>query len=237
MAGWLGRLVGGGGTGGAQQGRLRRLLKDYPPYRQPHPGPGSALTLPQAEANLAYLRDNKSARLAIVGGVLSQFALNLDEGLAAADPQPYLKALGQWTARDWPALRDTSLLTIDTWLNSRREGPEIVFSLIMDIAIVLAEIVLRRRNDYRWALDLDPQNAPQGGKDGMLSWQRPVVLRPADGIVPVIQFDFEDAVRTAYIQCGKPGYNLRGEFGRGVLDAISGAHETWWRQQAAARPG
>jgi hypothetical protein len=154
-------------------------------------------------------------------------------GLAASDPLPYIKALGQWTAQEWPSIRDEALLPIEAWLNSRREGREIVFSLIMDIAIVLAEIVLRRRDDYHWALDLDPQN----GVDGMVSWRRPVILRPPDAIVPAIQFDFEDAVRTAYVQCGKPGYNLRGEFGRGVPEAISGAHETWWRQQAATRPG
>jgi hypothetical protein len=94
-------------------------------------------------------------------------------------------------------------------------------------------MVLCRRDDYRWALDLDPTSAD----DDMVSWRRPIVLRPADGVVPAIRFDFEDMARSAYVQCGKPGYNVRRDFGRGVSDAISGAHESWWREQAAARPG
>jgi hypothetical protein len=53
--------------------------------------------------------------------------------------------------------------------------------MVMDVAIALAEMVLARRRDYRWALDLDPQNAA----DEMVSWRpggaaRGRWRRPAD---------------------------------------------------------
>jgi hypothetical protein len=81
--------------------------------------------------------------------------------------------------------------TIDLWLWSTRDGPEIVYSMLTDIAIVLAEMVLLRRPDYHWALDLDPEN------EEMATWRRPVVMRPADAVVPVILYDFEFETRTA----------------------------------------
>lgn len=212
-----------------QAAALACWLPSLPPAA---PGPpGRALTLPQAEANLAYLLENRIARLAVAAELLSEFAIDLRDGLDAPDPKPWLQRLGDWTAVEWPSVRVENLTSLETWLNSRREGREIVFSLIMDIAIVLAEMVLRRRDDYRWALDVDPKN----GADGMLSWRRPVVLRPADDVAPTIQFDFEDVAYTAYVQCGGPGYNVLHDFGRGVLDAISGAQEAFWREKAARR--
>jgi len=59
---------------------------------------------------------------------------------------------------------------------------------------LLGELVLPRRSDYHWPLGLDRQNAAQ-----MVSWQRPVLLLPANNVVPVIFFDFEDTTRTSYV--------------------------------------
>jgi hypothetical protein len=47
--------------------------------------------------------------------------------------------------------------------------------MLMDVRILPAELVLMRRSDYHWALDLDQYNAAE-----TVSWQRPILLRPAD---------------------------------------------------------
>jgi hypothetical protein len=90
---------------------------------------------------------------------------------------------------------------------------------------LLGELVLPRRSDYHWPLGLDRQNAAQ-----MVSWQRPVLLLPADNVVPVIFFDFEDTTRTSYVCCTSTPYRMLNDLGREVLDAISGAHELAWRE-------
>jgi hypothetical protein len=209
-----------------RESRLKRLLADYPPYRIPHRGPGRRLSLAQAEANLAYLLDHKEERLAIVSALLTQFGLDAAAGLSADDPRPFLDGLWRWSCAEWPAVHDPAFMPIDVWLNSSREGPEIIFSMLMDVGILLGELVLVQRSDYHWVLDLDQQNAAE-----MVSWQRPVLLRPADNVVPVIFFDLEDTARTSYVRCTGTPYRMLNDLGREVLDAISGAHEVAWREQ------
>lgn len=235
MQGWVGRLIGRDDRGA---GRLKALLDPYPPYRIPFPGPGHALTLDQATANLDYLVAHKPERLAAIRTLLASFAIDLDTALKTPDTDPtaVLDAIWQWTASEWPAIADPALATPARYFASRRDGPEIAVSLSQDVALALGEIVLVRRSDYRWALDLDPANKGQTEADGMRSWQRPVLLRPADAIVPAIQLDLEDIVRTSYLSCAKPGYRFQRDMVQSVLDAISGAHERFWRDQAA-HPG
>jgi hypothetical protein len=186
--------------------------------------------LAQAEANLAYLLDHKEERLAIVSALLSQFDLDAPAALSADGPRPFLDGLWRWSCAEWPAVYDPGFVAIDVWLDSSREGPEIIFSMLMDVGILLGELVLVRRSDYHWALDLDRQNAAE-----MVSWQRPVLLRPADNVVPVISFDFEDTARTSYVRCTSTPYRLLNDLGREVLDAISGAHEVAWREELEGR--
>lgn len=232
MAGWLDRLRGER----SRDGQLPALLASYPPYCIPFPGRGWALTLVQAEANMDYLLAHKAERLRIVGQLLAQFGIDLGAGLAAPDPKPFLDAIWRWTAAEWPLVYDPALASLDAWLSSRRDGPEIVFSLIADTGIALGEIVLMHRPDYAWALDLDPDNKAETRDDTMASWQRPVLLRPADTIVPVMMLDVEDAVYVTYARCTRPSYLVINDLGRVVLDAVSGANERYWRDQAAREP-
>ena len=230
MASWFGRSAE---RKDQRPGRLKGMLADYPPYRIPFPGLGRSLTIEQAGANLEHLLAHKAERLAAVRTLLAGSAIDLDAGLRAADPKPFLDALWQWTADEWPAIYDPALASPARYFDSRRDGADIAFSLVQDVALVLGEMVLVRRDDYGWALDLDPENRGATEGDGMRSWQRPVLLRPADAIVPMILFDMEDVVRTAYISCAKPGYRFERGLVQAVLDALSGAHERFWRDEAA----
>jgi hypothetical protein len=55
-----------------------------------------------------------------------------------------------WSCTQWPAVHNPGLVPIDVWLNSSREGPEIIFSMLMGVRILLAELALMRRSDYHW---------------------------------------------------------------------------------------
>jgi hypothetical protein len=223
MAGWF-SWFGGKAPGS----RLKRLLKRYPPYRIPHRGYGWDLTLAQAKENLAYLLANRQQRLEIVNRFLSEFGLDLTAALAADDPKPFLDALWRWSLAEWPFVHDPAFTTTAAWLNSTREGPQIVFSMLMDIAIAVAEMVLVRRPGYTWALDL----ALDHQADDRVSWQRPVLLRPARRKVPAILFDVEDVVHGQYSICKSTPDDVPNHLEMMVLDAVSGAQKTVFRQQA-----
>ncbi len=226
---WLRRLAGG-----RAPGWLAGLLAAYPPYAVPHPGPGRGLSLAQAEANLAYLVAHRGERLAVVEALLSECGVGMEGAFGESDPGPFLDRVWAWIRAEWPAVHDPALAKQDRWLHSGRAGGEIVYSLVTDMAILMGEVVLSRRPDFGWALDLDPRN--EGDEDGMVSQRRPCVIRPADAEVPAILYDPEGQVQGAYAFCTSPTYFWLNHLGQGAMDMIGGAHERHWRQEAATRP-
>ena len=228
MSNWLRRA-----THGRPRSRLAALLAAYPPYAIPHPGPGRTLSLAQADANLAYLVAHREERLAAVGALLSECGVDMAGACGTGDPGPFLDRLWEWIKAEWPAIHDPVLARQDRWLSSRRVGKEVAYSLVADIAILLGEVVLSRRSDFGWALDLDPHN--EGDDEGMVSQRRPCVIRPADDVVPIILYDPEDQVQGAYAYCTSPSYFWLNHLRQGAMDMISGAHERCWGEEAAAR--
>ncbi len=228
VADWLRRAAGG-----RSAGRLAALLAAYPPYAIPHPGPGRALSLAQADANLAYLVAHRGKRLAAVRALLSECGVDMTDACGTGDPGPFLDRVWAWIRAEWPAIHDPLLARRDRWLGSRRAGEEIVYSLVADVAILLGEVVLSRRPDFGWALDLDPGN--EGDEEGMVSQRRPCVIRPADDVVPAILYDPEDQVQGAYAYCTSAPYFWLNHLGQGVMDMLDGTHERRWREEAAAR--
>lgn len=201
-------------------GRLPALLRAYPPYCAPHVGPGASLTPQQASENLGYLLSNLPDRLACIASLLSEFDLHVPS--KGSDPYRFLDKLHRWTLREWPGIADDRLRSVDDWLHSERAGPEIVFSMLMDLSILLGEIVISRQNRFRWSLDLDPSNR------AMASYRRPVVLKAPD-IAPIaIMLDIESIVVGHYFKARSPAFGALNEFEASVSDALSGAHERYW---------
>ncbi len=167
-------------------------MRDYPPYRTPHPGDPRQLTLQQCEENLRYLLEQRPHRLQALAQLLQGFDIDLDAGLRAADVRPFLGELDRWASATWPALHTPSaarLVDPRVWLTAPKDGDNIVLSMLMDVGIALGEIVVARRAEFAWRLDLDPDNEA----DGMLSYRRPVVMRPPirDGTWAATVLDFE----------------------------------------------
>lgn len=210
--------------------RLAQRLRSYPPYQAPFPGHALDLDLAQAQANLDYLLAQRTERLTILGDLLDDDRIDVKTGLTADDPAPLLDGLHQWAKTQWPGLHDRKLATTETWLRSSRAGPEIVYSLLMDVAILLGELIVRHRPRFAWSLDLDPENGPGGipgdPDDFMTSYKRPVVMIPKGGplLAPVI-LDVEDIVVMQYIQAKQPVGWLLNDLSRVVVDARNGAWE------------
>jgi hypothetical protein len=179
---------------------LAQRLADYPPYQAPHAGRRKQLSVEAARENLAYFQSALPQRLQHVGALLRADA-EIDIGPALAAPQEQgvalAEALNVWASRRWPALHEPRLATIDAWMSSRRQGPDIVWSLVMDVAVLLGELICRANADWRWGLDLAPLNL----KDKMLSARRIVLLADPVGemLGPFVK-DVEDRVAGRLMQ-------------------------------------
>src|SRR5262249_43342487 len=141
-----------------EEPRLARLLKTYPAYEAPFRGPPRGWSLEQAKANLLYLEMHKDVRIEVLRRTLAEYDIVVPADLGADDPQPLLDALNGWAARQWPNARPPELTDTDGWLASSRSGPDIIFSLLMDVAILFGDMVIARRPPYAWSLDLEPES-------------------------------------------------------------------------------
>lgn len=142
--------------------------------------------------------------------------------MAEPDPAPLLNQIEAWAKTNWPSVYDPELAASDAWLGGRRTGREIVHSMLFDIGLAMGEVVVARRPQYRWALNLDPVDEA----DEMQSWRRPVVQIPAGGSFPApIIFDFEAKANSRYRYVNSYTYGISHPLSRSPLEAISGAYE------------
>jgi hypothetical protein len=230
MPAWLDRLTRTDHDHGGLS--LARQLRDYPAYAAPHPGPAATLTPADAQRNLEHLLAHRDARLLTLGALLAPWDIDIAAPLAGADPKPLLDALHRWAGAQWPALHDPAVATRERWLRSSRGGAEIVYSMLMDIALLLGELIVRRRASYRWAIDLDEVN----GRDAMTSYLRPVLEVPRSGDMPSpVILDVEEIVVSRYLRPNDPGMKLMNLWARVVGEAVGGAHETPWNAGASPR--
>gem|GEM_PF-1480327 len=232
MAGWLRRWLGSSPSG---SGRLSALLADYPPYAVPHPGAARDLGLAQCRENLAYLLEHRHERLAALATLVGDFGVDLRGGLAVSDPVPLLDALERWARAEWPSIRIEGIGDPARWQKSDKAGADIALSMLMDVAIVLGETVVRRRADFAWQLDLDPANK------GMLSYRRVVVMKPADPSTSwaATVLDVERECIDSFEQLGRGGIRDRA-LGTTALAAVAGGYDPVARVADAvvpARPG
>lgn len=218
---------------------LARRLSTYAPYDAPFAGHGRQLSEAQARANLAYFQQALPHRLHGVALLLrEQAGIEVDAALAAPTAQgPALAdALHHWAAEHWPGLRGADALQAAGWRLPRRgsegESEGIVFSMLLDVAILLGELVRRGNPDWRWALDLDPDNLA----DGMASARRVVLLAEPVGPQPCpAVLDVEDIVVHRFRNVGRPGHGWVNPFRRLVDEGLRGDAMAFWAQQERAR--
>jgi hypothetical protein len=220
---WLPSLAG--------RTKLARRLSSYAPYQAPFPGDPLKLSVDQAQANLDYLLAHRAERLDRLGELLAHDSIDVRAGPVADDCKLLLDAVHGWAKAEWPDIHDRKVASIKGWLASTRTGPEIVYSLVMDVAILLGELIVTRRPQFVWALD--PENGPgcdpASPDDAMETYQRPVVQIPKRGPFPApIILDVEAIVAYKYLKAQEPVTWLLNDFHRVVDDALSGAYERFW---------
>lgn len=230
MPDWLNRWIGKPPAASP----LAQRLRSYPPYDAPFVGYGTQLTVVQAEANLAYFERALPQRLQCIDALLQDEA-GADVAAALAAPGEQAGALTEtlhaWAAAQWPALRAANpALTLRSWLGSSRRGDDIVFSMLLDVAILLGELVHRANPDWQWGLDLDAGNL----RDDMVSARR-VVLQaaPIGEMKSPFVIDVEDVVVHRFLNPSDPAQQRLNPWRRLVDEGIRGDAFAHWRTTAA----
>lgn len=178
---------------------------------------------PRAERGAAFdaMMAARSERIAVLRAAVPGLASAVDALLdPAADPVPALHRVEQWWNKRlarvnlvvdadksplWRGLiamvlfRNEAMMRHEArrrsdWYRSEGRAVAGLRSLIGDLAILFGETLLRRREDFVWAIDDDPEDArmglPQAG--------RVVVMKAREGEMPPISFDFYGALLKSY---------------------------------------
>lgn len=233
MPDWLNRWIGKPRA----ESPLAMHLRGYPAYDAPFVGYGRQLTEVQAQANLAYFERVLPQRLEGLAELLRELA-GLDVAAALAAPQEQAAALTEalhlWAAAQWPPLHaEHPERGLRSWLASRRSGDDIVFSMLLDVAILLGELVRRANPEWRWGLDLDAANL----RDDMVSARRVVLLAgPVGALKAPLLIDVEDVVVHRFLHPSDPAQQLLNPWRRLVDEGIRGDAFVHWRTTAGADP-
>lgn len=174
-----------------------------------------------ANANLAYLLDVRQARLRIVRRYLGSEGVDVGPLLGDGDPVAVLTELNAWAKAKFAGWDEQPLASEQVWLASGRHGSEILYSLLMDIALLLAEAIIQRRPGYRWEINRDPTDI----RDGMISVNRCVLTIPGRGPgQEPFGLDIEHVAVSRYIRQHESTYRLQNEWRNAVTDAVSGGY-------------
>ena len=234
MPDWLNRWIGKRPV----ESPLGLRLRGYAPYDAPFAGYGVQLTEAQAQTNLAHFERMLPQRLEHLAELLrDQAGIDVAAALAAPREQAaaLTDALHRWAAAEWPALHaELPQRNLRSWLASRRDGDDIVFSMLLDVAILLGELIRRANPDWRWGLDLDPVNLA----DDMVSARRVVLLAaPVGEMKSPFVIDVEDVVVHRFLHPGDPAQQRLNPWRRLVDEGIRGDAMAHWRSTAAPPAG
>lgn len=224
-------------------GGLPARLQTYRPYVPPHGGPSTGWTAAQAEDNLTYLLTQREERLGQLAALLGEAGMDMHPALHGEPPDALLAQLHAWRLAQWPALRASlpAAVPAASRITSRRHA-EVAYSLVMDLAILLGELIVRRRAPAMdWAVNMEAASVDdaQEGRAGQKgrrtarrehtdSWKRPVVLVRRQHL-PLprtdMPLDVEGAVLASLRHIDAPKERYADDWATLVHNALSGAYE------------
>ena len=217
-------------SGGKKSTTLSSLVADYIPFVAPHCGDHNGYSDEQAAENLSYFLEHKQDRLNQLCKLLTPFSINLHKTLRKGDYRPLVKSLYQWSRDHWPTAIKHELATREVWRNSNRQGDQILYSVALDVGIILGEIIINRKPSYSWGLDLDRQNI-----DDQMPTARRIVLLAASQIHSdkTVLIDCE-VVSASIIFNTSPTYSVMNVWLNVVNDAVSGLTEGAWATEKSS---
>lgn len=212
---------------------LGERLRVYPPFTPLHLG--TKLSNAQAEANFAQLVAAIPERLNIAMTFLQHEQVDPCAALAQKDPRPFLNALWDWGRLRWKTAA-TPWHRVRPWRDSRRDGEDILLSLLCDIGLILGEIIHGFRPEYQWAM-VDDREAR---KRKMRYYRQPVLKidAPRPECTPSYQLvDVIELAATSHIDADMPWLDGdRNGIHRVVSTCVLGGYELGWQGYGVIPP-
>jgi hypothetical protein len=191
----FGKIFGGGSKSEPKRGAaLMAALSTYPSSASPHLGNPRKLTEAQAQANLAHLLATKDARIAAILKLLSGFGIDASGLLdPAIDPMPICNDIDAWLVNELPEREQlpgqpSANPPRDLFLESDRDGPHKIFSMLADLGILVYEAIRVRDDSFEWAVDLDSPRL------GLMHYKRHCLIKPKEPDWGATIFDAEKSM-------------------------------------------
>jgi len=125
---------------------FRAAVRKYPEHTPPYPGSGREITPEQAQANLDWFLASMPERLHHLDALLTQFGI----------PTAPAGDLIAWTYQCWPEQPfQPEHQKYHARHTLKRVGDAAIFSIILDLATKIGEIIIRIEPRWHWGLDMD----------------------------------------------------------------------------------
>ena len=203
---WLARI--GADPGPRRSTRLAERLRSYPSWHVPHLGtngaypnsPASLLSEAEFRANLHAYLAAMPKRTETLRALLTEFGHDLRDAYDEDRRDPFIRSLHLTLLAELPATYEERLSDFHCWEASDRAGDAIVYSLLGDLAMLFADVLLKAKPGCFVGMDLDPENRD------MVSYGRPCVLGLSDGLFPGTHelFDYENEMAGVYRRMKRP---------------------------------
>jgi|GEM_PF-1577574 len=132
-------------------------VRKYPEHTPPYPGSGRKITPEQAQANLDWFLASMPEHLNHLDTLLAQFGIpTTPAGDTLHDMAEWMNTLIAWTYQCWP---EEPFQPEHKYTNARhtlrRVGDAAIFSIILDLATKIGEIIIKIEPRWHWGLDMD----------------------------------------------------------------------------------
>lgn len=201
-----------------------KALSRYPANPPPFPGAKQTLTDKQRDANVSHIIETTAERLDVLGSLLAAFEIDPAPLLnSVADGLPTATAIDKWLTDELPDYRDlppsdAANAPYRTFEESRREGPEILFSLVADLGLLEGEAIRRRDTRFSWIIDRER------GHRSLQMYHRPCLSKAGHKGWAATAIDFEFHMLSIMYE-RRRGTGILHQFGDMLSDLNRGAYD------------
>lgn len=135
-------------------GKFEKAVADYPVFAFPHRGLGNDLSPEQRQANLAQFEAVKDQRIALLQGLLGEFATVLPAPNLVGPGSDISLSLDRFGKSTLAHVKGMETICAPKWRERAPAGREAaILSVVVDIGIYCGECTTNTPPGFRWTVD------------------------------------------------------------------------------------